>query len=91
MKPSPPAVAPRFNADPPLAGGRRAHPGPPKKLSNTFNFYQKEKLEAVAREIPDRPMGDKARLVGRRWRALSDEEKRPYEDLAEEDRRRYRE
>ncbi len=48
-----------------------------------FSFKMRKAIEA---EFPDMPSYDVGKTVGERWRALTDQERQPYLDRAEEDK-----
>jgi hypothetical protein len=49
----------------------------------------KEKRESILAENPSATIGDVGKTVGAMWNALSAAEKKPYEDMAAKDKKRY--
>jgi len=49
-----------------------------KKKMNCYNLFTKEQSCEIKRELPSLSFGDRAREVGRRWKALSADEKEKY-------------
>jgi hypothetical protein len=54
-------------------------------------FFSTKTRPTIVAEFPDMPFGDVGKTVGERWRALTDQERQPYLDRAEEDKQRYAE
>lgn len=52
-------------------------------------FFANEQRDNVRAENPDASFGQIGRLLGERWKALSDAEKAPYENKASADKKRY--
>jgi len=52
-------------------------------------FYQKQTYPLIKKESPDLPSKDIRKAVAERWKSLSDEEKKPYRTLQEEDKIRF--
>ena len=57
--------------------------------TTAYLYYQNEVREAVADEHPEMSTHQLMQEIGRRWRALSDEEKAPYKKKNEDDIARY--
>ena len=53
-----------------------------KKKMNCYNLFTKEQSCDIKREHPSLSFGDRAREVGRRWKALSSDEKEKYKHRA---------
>jgi len=81
----------------PTAGRRRRRrgakkerdPNKPKRALSAFFYYAAEERPTVRGINPDFSVGEVAKELGRKWNELKDEEKAPFEKLAEEDRARY--
>jgi hypothetical protein len=56
-----------------------------------YSFFTQEWNSKVAKEHPELSFGEKSKLVGEKWRNLSDKEKSKYEKLAVKDKKRYQE
>lgn len=61
----------------------------PKAASNAYMFFCKDNREKMALEAPQLEFGLYGSKLGALWRALSKEEKAPYEQMAREDKIRY--
>jgi hypothetical protein len=64
-------------------------PNAPKRASGAYIFYQNEIRPAIKIEMPDLGFGDTARIMSERWRVLPNDEKRQYNTMYEEDKKRY--
>ena len=51
---------------------------------SAYNFFVAEKRNQVKDEHPDWKFGDISREIGRMWKELSEEERKPYEEQAEQ-------
>ncbi|WP_461534970.1 SOX family transcription factor [Spongorhabdus nitratireducens] len=65
-------------------GKRRKGAGGPKRPKNAFMCWSVERRKQLQEQDPDMHMAEMSRKLGREWRALTDEEKKPYEKQAEE-------
>ncbi|RUS13705.1 hypothetical protein BC937DRAFT_94900 [Endogone sp. FLAS-F59071] len=66
-------------------------PGAPKRNMNPYMFFSKDNRDKFVIEHPGFKLQEIARLTGIRWRAMTKDEKKPYEDMAIADRERYAE
>lgn len=64
-------------------------PNAPKRPTTSYIFYMKEKRDSVVAENPSATLGEVGKTVGAMWSALSAAEKKPYEELAAKDKKRY--
>lgn len=62
---------------------------PPKAPSTGYNLYLNE--QRILYKESRLPFHEITKLIGNKWSSLSLEEKKPYLDKAEEEKRRYRE
>lgn len=69
---------------------KKRDPNAPKAASNAYMIFCKENRPKLKEEHPELPFGRLGAKLGEVWRALSPEEKKPYEDRAADDRERYR-
>mmetsp|Transcript_29066 Transcript_29066/g.43921 ORF Transcript_29066/g.43921 Transcript_29066/m.43921 type:complete len:800 (+) Transcript_29066:102-2501(+) len=65
-------------------------PNAPKKAMTSFMFYSNAIRSEVKEKNPDLAFGDIAKLIGKKFRELSEEEKKPWDEKADEDKKRYR-
>ena len=69
---------------------KKKDPNAPKAASNAYMIFCKERRSKLKKENPDLAFGKIGAKLGEIWRALTPEEKRPYEERAASDRERYR-
>ncbi|CCH62882.1 hypothetical protein TBLA_0I02240 [Henningerozyma blattae CBS 6284] len=68
---------------------RKKDPNAPKRALSAYMFFANETRDIVRSENPDVTFGQVGKILGERWKALSAEEKVPYETKAEADKKRY--
>ncbi|KAA8910354.1 hypothetical protein TRICI_004152 [Trichomonascus ciferrii] len=68
---------------------KKKDPNAPKRSLSAYMFFANEQRDTVRSENPGISFGQVGRVLGERWKALTDEEKRPYEDKAKADKQRY--
>ena len=61
----------------------------PKRATTAYFYYAGEMRERVKAENPDLKITEMAKVIGAKWKALSDDEKQKYNDMAEKDKERY--
>lgn len=69
---------------------KRKDPNAPKRASNAYMIFCKERRAQLKEERPDLPFGQLGAKLGEMWRELSNEQKKPYETQASMDRDRYK-
>jgi len=70
-------------------GKRKKDPNAPKRGLSAYMFFANENRERVREENPGIAFGALGRKLGELWKALSDTERKPYEDKAATDKKRY--
>jgi len=60
----------------------------PKRSRSTYVYYVKAQMEIIQKEHPDKPIGERLAIIATKWHTLSEEEKKPYSELAEQDKKR---
>ncbi|CCE65723.1 hypothetical protein TPHA_0M01480 [Tetrapisispora phaffii CBS 4417] len=68
---------------------RKKDPNAPKRAMSAYMFFANETRDIVRAENPDVSFGQIGRLLGEKWRALTDEDKGPFEAKAQADKKRY--
>uniref|UniRef100_A0A7S2F6D7 FACT complex subunit SSRP1 n=1 Tax=Octactis speculum TaxID=3111310 RepID=A0A7S2F6D7_9STRA len=75
----------------PKSKKKKKDPNAPKKPTTTYFAYIAEKRAQVKIENPDASVTDVSKLLGAQWKALSAEDKAPFEEMARKDKIRYQE
>ncbi|KAH8905570.1 hypothetical protein BR93DRAFT_929833 [Coniochaeta sp. PMI_546] len=72
-------------------GARRAKkdPNAPKRGLSAYMFFANEQRDNVREENPGVTFGQVGKILGERWKALSDKQRTPYEAKAAADKKRY--
>ena len=72
-------------------GGSKSkdHPTGVKGARSSYIFFTHEMRPKMMKEFPGMKFTEQGVIMGERWRALTPEQKKPYEDLANEDKKRY--
>eukprot|EP00270_Netrium_digitus_P014912 TRINITY_DN5150_c0_g1_i6.p1 TRINITY_DN5150_c0_g1~~TRINITY_DN5150_c0_g1_i6.p1 ORF type:complete len:701 (+),score=261.43 TRINITY_DN5150_c0_g1_i6:184-2286(+) len=68
---------------------RKKDPNAPKRALSGFMYFSVEERERLKKESPNMSFVDVGKATGERWKTLSAEEKRPYEEKAKVDKARY--
>ncbi|CAF9905511.1 MAG: High mobility group nhp1 [Gomphillus americanus] len=71
------------------SGKKKKDPNAPKRGLSAYMFFANEQRENVREENPNISFGQVGKVLGERWKALSESERRPYEDKAKADKERY--
>ena len=69
---------------------KRKDPNAPKRASNAYMIFCKERRAQLKLDRPDLPFGQLGKRLGEMWRSMTPEEKRLYENRATGDRDRYK-
>ncbi|MCQ9255614.1 hypothetical protein NQ103_09125, partial [Vibrio parahaemolyticus] len=64
-------------------------PNAPKRGLSAYMFFANEQRENVREENPGVSFGQVGKILGERWKALSDKQRTPYEAKAAADKKRY--
>ncbi|ODV93063.1 hypothetical protein PACTADRAFT_184821 [Pachysolen tannophilus NRRL Y-2460] len=68
---------------------KKKDPNAPKRSLSAYMFFANETRDIVRAENPGIAFGQVGKVLGERWKALSDDQKKPFEDKAEADKKRY--
>lgn len=63
-------------------------PAAPKRPLSAYMFFSQDHRERVKAANPEAGFGDVGRLLGAKWKEMSDAEKKPYLDMANRDKAR---
>ena len=64
-------------------------PDQPKRASGAYVFFTNHMRPIIMQEFPNIKFTDLGRVMGERWRALTSDEKRRFEELADADKERF--
>lgn len=68
---------------------KKKDPDAPKRSLSAYMFFANENRDIVRAENPGISFGQVGKLLGEKWKALTPEDKIPYENKAETDKKRY--
>ncbi|KAI0998310.1 hypothetical protein K3495_g9888 [Podosphaera aphanis] len=68
---------------------RKKDPNAPKRGLSAYMFFANEQRDNVREENPGITFGQVGKVLGERWKALTDKQRTPYEAKAAEDKKRY--
>lgn len=66
---------------------KKKDPDAPKRSLSAYMFFANENRDIVRAENPGISFGQVGKLLGEKWKALNSEDKLPYENKAEADKR----
>ena len=69
---------------------KKKDPNAPKRAMTAFMYFSTAMRPKIKEESPDLAFGDIAKLIGKRFKALPDEDKVVYEEKAKKDKERYK-
>ncbi|KAI8095259.1 high mobility group box domain-containing protein [Thamnidium elegans] len=64
-------------------------PSTPKRGLSAYMFFSQDQRSTVKEESPDATFGQIGKLLGEKWKSMTDEQKKPYVAKAEIDKKRY--
>lgn len=70
---------------------KKKDPNAPKRGLSAYMFFANDNREKVREENPGISFGQVGKMLGEKWKSLSDSERRPYEEKAAADKKRYEE
>merc|ERR1712243_230014 len=68
---------------------KKKDPNAPKRPTSAYFFYAGDVRPGIREENPDMKITEVMSLIGQQWRELEEEDKKPYEEQAAKDRKRY--
>uniref|UniRef100_A0A7S0TAB4 FACT complex subunit SSRP1 n=1 Tax=Pseudo-nitzschia delicatissima TaxID=44447 RepID=A0A7S0TAB4_9STRA len=68
---------------------KKKDPNAPKRATTAFMYYSTKMRPIIKEEKPDIKFTEMGKLIGEKWRELSDDDKKEFEELAEKDKKRY--
>jgi hypothetical protein len=60
----------------------------PKRALSAYMFFSQDNREKVKSENPAATFGEIGRILGAKWKEMSDAQKQPYNDMADRDKAR---
>merc|ERR1712169_23466 len=73
----------------PIKRRTKKDPNAPKRGLSAYMFFANEQRENVREENPGISFGQVGKVLGDRWKALSEKQREPYEKKAATDKKRY--
>ncbi|KAF3007562.1 Non-histone chromosomal protein 6 [Curvularia kusanoi] len=73
------------------AGKKKKDPNAPKRGLSAYMFFANEQRDKVREENPGIKFGEVGKMLGEKWKALSEKQRTPYEAKAAADKKRYEE
>lgn len=70
---------------------KQKDPNAPKRARGSYVFFTLDARPKIMAETPEMKFTELGHVMGERWRALSAEDKKNYEDLANNDKKRFQE
>ncbi|KAJ5239515.1 Non-histone chromosomal protein 6 [Penicillium chermesinum] len=70
---------------------RKKDPNAPKRGLSAYMFFANDNRDKVREENPGISFGQVGKMLGDKWKALSDSERKPYDEKAAADKKRYEE
>ncbi|CAI8041638.1 High mobility group protein DSP1 [Geodia barretti] len=70
-------------------GRKKKDPNAPKRPLSAFLFFCQDRRPAIKAKNPSYTIGNTAKVLGKDWKGLDEEKRKPFEAKAEKDRQRY--
>ncbi|KAI7874270.1 high mobility group box domain-containing protein [Mucor mucedo] len=64
-------------------------PSAPKRGLSAYMFFSQASRAQVKEDNPDATFGQIGKLLGEKWKGMTDEDKKPFHEKAEKDKQRY--
>ncbi|SCZ94441.1 BZ3500_MvSof-1268-A1-R1_Chr12-2g03901 [Microbotryum saponariae] len=71
------------------SGKAKKDPNAPKRPLSAYMYFSQENRNTVKDDNPDASFGDLGKLLGAKWKDMSDDQKKPYNKKADDDKTRY--
>lgn len=68
---------------------KKKDPNAPKRSLSAYMFFANDNRDIVRAENPGITFGQVGKLLGEKWKELTDEDKVPYQTKADADKKRY--
>ncbi|KAF2107885.1 high mobility group box domain-containing protein [Lophiotrema nucula] len=73
------------------SGKKKKDPNAPKRGLSAYMFFANEQRDKVREDNPGIKFGEVGKLLGEKWKSLSEKQRTPYESKAATDKKRYEE
>ncbi|KAL1607206.1 Non-histone chromosomal protein 6 [Nothophoma quercina] len=73
------------------SGKKKKDPNAPKRGLSAYMFFANEQRDKVREDNPGIKFGEVGKMLGEKWKALSEKQRTPYEAKAAADKKRYEE
>ncbi|KAF2464705.1 uncharacterized protein BDR25DRAFT_241757 [Lindgomyces ingoldianus] len=73
------------------SGKKKKDPNAPKRGLSAYMFFANEQREKVREDNPGIKFGEVGKMLGEKWKGLSDKQRAPYDAKAAADKKRYEE
>ncbi|CAG8022179.1 unnamed protein product [Penicillium salamii] len=70
---------------------RKKDPNAPKRGLSAYMFFANDNRDKVREENPGISFGQVGKQLGDKWKALSEDDRKPYDEKAAKDKKRYEE
>ncbi|KAJ6021381.1 Non-histone chromosomal protein 6 [Penicillium herquei] len=77
--------------EPVKAKRQKKDPNAPKRGLSAYMFFANDQRDKVREENPGISFGQVGKMLGDKWKALTDTERKPYDEKAAADKKRYEE
>ncbi|KAF1959934.1 Non-histone chromosomal protein 6 [Byssothecium circinans] len=72
-------------------GKKKKDPNAPKRGLSAYMFFANDQRDKVREDNPGIKFGEVGKMLGEKWKALSEKQRQPYEAKAAADKKRYEE
>jgi len=76
-------------ADKSAGGKKKKDPNAPKRGLSAYMFFANDTRDKVREDNPGIKFGEVGKMLGEKWKTLTDKQKAPYEAKAATDKKRY--
>ncbi|KAJ4349893.1 Non-histone chromosomal protein 6 [Didymosphaeria variabile] len=73
------------------SGKKKKDPNAPKRGLSAYMFFANDQRDKVREENPGIKFGEVGKMLGEKWKTLSEKQRQPYEAKAAADKKRYEE
>ncbi|KAF1982293.1 Non-histone chromosomal protein 6 [Aulographum hederae CBS 113979] len=71
------------------SGKKKKDPNAPKRGLSAYMFFANDQRDKVREDHPGIKFGEVGKMLGEKWKELTDKDKEPYEAKAKADKKRY--